>query len=244
MIPRHLIIGVAVLLAVTLGMSGYAWRMRDRVDRSELSAANAQPVAPPVSGAAEQVTLYVAYDDTGVLRLKAVRIPLPAGRQERAAELLHALLNLYLDKFSPHPLGAGSEIRDVYLVDPGLAVIDLNAAFSNGHRSGVLVEELTVVSLVQTLAVNVSGITRVKILVEGKERDTLAGHADLSNFYDVATLTQAAAQLQNARCIPRFWVAQLRACGRTLDSYQWMPSGIAEIAENGFVFSRCGRTAT
>ena len=199
MIPRHLIIGVTVLLAITLGMSVYVWRMRGQVDGSELSAANSQPVAPPVSGAAEQVTLYVAYDDAGVLRPKQVRIPLPSGRQERAAEVLHALLNLYLDKFSPHPLGTGSEIRDVYLVDPGLAVIDLNPAFADGHRSGVLVEELTVVSLVQTLSSNIPGITRVKILVDGKERDTLAGHADLTNFYDVPTVTQVVAQLQNAQ---------------------------------------------
>jgi hypothetical protein len=199
MIPRHLIFGVAVLLAITLGMSLYVWRMRGRVDRSDFSAANSQPVAPPVSGVAGQVTLYVAYDDTGVLRPKQVRIPLPAGRQERAAELLRALLSLYLDKFSPHTLGAGSEIRDVYLVEPGLAVIDLNAAFANGHRSGVLVEELTVVSLVQTLSANIPGITRVKILVDGKDRDTLAGHADLSNFYDVPAINQTVAQLQNAQ---------------------------------------------
>ena len=199
MIPRQLILGVAALLAITLGMSFYVWRMHGRVDRSELSAVNSQPVAPPVSGASEQVTLYVAYDDHGVLRPKQVRIPLPAGRQERAAEVLRALLTLYLDKFSPHPLGAGSEIRDVYLVDPGLAVIDLNAAFADSHRSGVLVEELTVVSLIQTLSANIPGITRVKILVEGKERDTLAGHADLSNFYNMPTVTQVVAQLQNAQ---------------------------------------------
>jgi Sporulation and spore germination len=199
MIPRHLIIGVAVLLAITLGMSLYVWRVRGRVDRSEVSATNTQPVAPPVSGSTEQVTLDVAYDDAGVLRPKLVRIPLPVGRQERAAELLRALLILYEDKFSPHPLGPGSEIRDVYLVDPGLAVIDLNAAFADSHRSGVLVEELTVLSLVQTLSANIPGITRVKILVEGRERDTLAGHADLSNFYDVPAVAQVVAQLQNAQ---------------------------------------------
>jgi len=199
MIPRHLIIGVAVLLAVALGMSFYVWRMRSHVDRADVSAVDTQPVAPPVSGSNEQVTLYVAYDDAGVLRPKSVRIPLPAGRQERAAEILRALLTLYLDKSSPHPLGAGSEIRDVYLVDPGLAVIDLNAAFADNHRSGVLVEELTIVSLIQTLSANIPEVSRVKILVEGNERDTLAGHADLSNFYDVPAVTQAVAQLQNTQ---------------------------------------------
>jgi hypothetical protein len=199
MIPRHLIIAVAILLAITLGMGFYVLRMRARVDRTDVSAANTQPVAPPVSGSSEQVTLYVAYDDAGVLRPKAVRITLPTGRQERAAEILRALLTLYLDKFSPHPLGPGSDIRDVYLVDPGLAVIDLNAAFADNHRSGVLVEELSVVSLVQTLSANIPSITRVKILVEGNERETLAGHADLSNFFDVPAVTQVVAQLQNTQ---------------------------------------------
>jgi hypothetical protein len=197
MIPRHLVIGVVAMLAVALGMSVYVWRMRGRVAEAALTSYT-RPVAPPVSGPTEQVTLYVAYDDRGVLQAQPARIPLPAGRQERAQELLRALLGLYLDKSSSHPLGAGAEVRDVYLVDPGLAVIDLNVAFADSHRSGVLVEELTVASLVQTLSANIPGILRVKILVDGKERDTLAGHADLSDFYDVPGVSQLAAQLQSA----------------------------------------------
>ncbi|HVO80164.1 MAG TPA: GerMN domain-containing protein [Terriglobales bacterium] len=196
MIPRHLVISVAIMLAVALGMSVYVWRMRRRVTQTGASA-YASPVAPPVSGPTEQVTLYVAYDDPGGLRAQSARIPLPAGRQQRAEELLRALLDLYLGKSSPHPLATGAEVRDVYLVEPGLAVIDTNEAFAEGHRSGVLVEELTVASLVQTLSANVPGITRVKILVGGKPRDTLAGHADLSGFYDVSQVNQMAALLQS-----------------------------------------------
>ena len=196
MIPRHLIIGVAAMLAVALGMSLYAWRMRGRATQAELPAEYAHPVAAPVQGPTEQVTLYVAYDDPGVLRAQPASIPLPAGRQERAEELLRALLGLYMDKASSHPLGPGSEVRDVYLVDPGLAVVDLNDAFADAHRSGVLVEELTVASLVQTLATGIPGINRVKILVGGKERETLAGHADLSCVYDVSAVGQMAAELQ------------------------------------------------
>lgn len=199
MIPRHLVIGVVILLVVALGMSVYVWRVRGRVDRVPTPGANIQPVAPPVSGASEQVTIYVAYDDVGVVRPKLVRITLPVGRQERAAEILRSLVNLYEEKFSPHPLAAGSEIRDVYLVEPGLAIIDLNAVFADSHRSGVLIEELTIVSLVQTLSANIPGITRVKFVVEGRERDTLAGHGDLTNFYDASGVTRAVAQLQNTQ---------------------------------------------
>jgi len=78
-------------------------------------------------------------------------------------------------------------------------VIDLNSAFADTHRSGVLIEELTVTSLIHTISANTPGIARVKILVDGKERDTLAGHADLSSFYDVAAVNQVAAQLQAAQ---------------------------------------------
>ena len=173
MIPRHFIIAASILLAAALAMSGYAWRMRGR--------AAATPVA---------------YDDVGVLRAQSAQVPLPSVRQQRAEEVLRALIALYLDKSSPHPLPPGSDIRSVYLVDPGLAVIDLNAAFADGHRSGILAEELSVASLIETLSTNVPGITRVKILVEGTQRDTLAGHADLSNFFDVAAVNQLTSQLQ------------------------------------------------
>ncbi len=194
MIPRHLVFGVVVMLLFVLGMSVYVWRVRHAAQ--SVPVASTRPVSPPVSGATEQVTLYVAYDDPGVLRAQAARIPLPAGRQERAEELLRILLSLYLEKSSPHPLPAGAEVRNVYLVDPGMAVIDLDAPFADGHRSGVLVEELTVASLAETLSANIPGISRVKFLVDGKQRDTLAGHADISDFYDAGAIGQLAAQLQ------------------------------------------------
>ncbi len=196
MIPRHLYIAVAALMVVVLGMGLYAWHMRGRAAATPVAAADTRPVAPPTAGPTEQVTLFVAYDDVGVLRAQAARIPLPSVRQQRAEELLRALLAVYLDKNSPHPLPEGSDVRGVYLVDPGLAVIDMNAAFSDGHRSGVLSEELTIASLVQTLSANIPSILRVKILVEGKERETLAGHADLTGFFDVSGVNLLAAELQ------------------------------------------------
>ena len=62
MIPRHLVIGTAAMLAIALGMSVYLWRIRGRVPHVE-PAAYSGPIAPPVSGPTEQVTLYVADDD-------------------------------------------------------------------------------------------------------------------------------------------------------------------------------------
>ncbi len=199
MIPRHFFIALSILLAAVLAMSIYAWRMRGRAAATPVASVDTRPVVPPVAGATERVTLYVAYDDIGILRAQSAQIPMPSVPQERAEEVLRALIALYLDKTSPHPLPPGSDIRSVYLVDPGLAVIDVNAAFADGHRSGVLAEELTVASLIQTLSANIPGILKVKILVEGKQRETLAGHADLSNFFDVSAVNQLTSQLQSTQ---------------------------------------------
>lgn len=168
-----------------------------RVDAGCLERHSAS--CPSVAGATEQVTLFVAHDEDGSLRAQGARIPLPSGRQQRAEELLRALLTIYLDKSSPHALAPGADVRSVFLVDPGVAVVDLNAAFADGHRSGVLVEELTVTSLIHTISANIPGVLRVKILVDGKERDTLAGHADLSEFYDVTNVNQLTTQLQSTQ---------------------------------------------
>jgi hypothetical protein len=191
MIPRQLVIAVSVMLAVVLVMSFYLRNMRRRATEIQLSAADARPIAPPAAGPTESVTLYVADDASGLVRAQAAKIPLPSGRQQRAEELLRALLRIYQQPDSPHPLPAAADVRSIYLIPSGAAVIDLNAPFADQHRSGILDEQLTVNSLVETLAKNIPEIYRVRILVEGKTRETLAGHVDLTEFFDVSTVSQA-----------------------------------------------------
>jgi hypothetical protein len=197
MSPRQLIIGVAVMAIAALAMVVFTRREQKRAVQTEAAASYSRPVAPPPSGPTEQATLYVAYDDAGALLPQDSIIPLSNGRQQRAEELLRALMDIYVAKSSPHAMGPGADIRNVYLVDPGLAVIDLNAAFASGHRSGILVEELTITSLVETLTTNIPGITRVKILVDGKEQETLAGHVDLSRFYEVSSAGDVLNQMRS-----------------------------------------------
>ena len=191
MIPRHLLLSVAVMLVVVIAMGVYMRHMRNEAWKLEAVGADAQPVTPPAAGPMEAVTLYVGSDATGQLRAQTAQIPLSGGRQQRAEELLRALLNIYRQPGAGHPLAAASDLRNIYLVDAGAAVIDINGAFADGHRSGIMVEQLTVDSLVETLAANVPSIRRVKILVDGKDRSTLAGHADLSDWFDVETVKQA-----------------------------------------------------
>jgi hypothetical protein len=54
---------------------------------------------------------------------------------------------------------------------------------------------LTIASLAQTLSANFQGISRIKFLVNGKESDTLAGHADLSRVYSISQISDLVKQL-------------------------------------------------
>ncbi|HEX3104715.1 MAG TPA: GerMN domain-containing protein [Terriglobales bacterium] len=195
MIPRQFLITVTVLFALTIAMSVYVWQLRRREIRSPQVTEKNEHVAPPTLGPMEQVTVYVAYDSPGELRAQSISIPLAAGRQQRAEGLLRGLMTIYNAKDSTHPVAGGAEIREVFLLDPGLVVIDVNSAFVEGQVSGILAEELTIASLVQTLAANMPELTRVKILVDGKEQETLAGHADLKGFYDVQQIAEMTKQL-------------------------------------------------
>ena len=183
---RRTKVALLILVATVALMGWYALRLKQRAEQLPVRAADTRPVAPPVSGKASQVTLYVADDTDGTLHKQVVNIALPADPAERARQVLRALISEYLDTKSKHPLATGADIEAVFLVKPNIAVVDTNAEFADGHRSGILVEQLTVASIAQTLAANVDGIGRVKILVQGKERETLAGHADLTTFYDLS----------------------------------------------------------
>lgn len=195
--PRYILVMFTVLAIVAIGLGFYALHLKRRVARDAQAAAEQQLiVTPPVNGPPEPVTLYVANDSDGTLRKTQLNVALPAERSERARAVLRTLLAQYLKSPSPHPIGPASDVRSVYLLSEDTAVVDTNSAFADAHPSGVLAEELTVASLVLTLNANDSKIARVKILVNGQERETLAGHADLKRFYEASNIGQAVKDMQ------------------------------------------------
>ncbi len=196
MIPRKLQIAIVLLLVAAIGLGFYGLRLKRHAEQLQQRTTDLRPIAPPVSGPAERVTLWVAYDDPGVLRSEQINAALPTEPSERARHVLNSLLAVYLDKSSPHPIAPDSDVKDVYLLNKDTLVVDMSSAFADAHRSGILVEELTMISMVQTIAANVPNITRVKFLIDGKERDTLAGHADLRQLYELGVVAKAAQELQ------------------------------------------------
>ena len=195
MIPRNLAVSVAILCSLTFGMALYLWELRHREAVNTQGEPLPQHVAAPSSGKTESITLMVAHDDGGELHAQSLTLPVSNNQQERAQEILRQLLTIYQAKGSPHPLTLNAEVRNVYLTQSGIAVVDVNGAFADGQTSGVLAEELTLVSFAQTLALNAPNISAIKFLVDGKERETLAGHVDISNAISTTDASQLAHQL-------------------------------------------------
>jgi spore germination protein GerM len=74
---------------------------------------------------------------------------------------------------------AETTLRAIY-VDDGTAYVDFSRDIHDNHPGGVKTEYLTILSITNSLILNIPDIRRVKILVEGHEEETLAGHIDIS----------------------------------------------------------------
>jgi hypothetical protein len=195
-IPRHFQITIALVLLAILVSGVIIIRITHKEEALTLQAAEIAPAAPMVGGKQEHIQLLLAYDEDQALRWRTVDVFLPADRNLRARETLRSVLAQYLQTPSPHPLAKGADIKDVYFISDDTMIVDTTAQFADGHPSGILLEELTLASLIETLTANVPGIARIKFLVDGKERETLAGHADLMSFYQTASVHELAKEFE------------------------------------------------
>jgi len=74
---------------------------------------------------------------------------------------------------------AGTELRAIYIGPDDVCYVDLSESIVKKHPGGTNLELLTIYSMVNSLILNVSEIKRVKILIDGNEAPTLAGHINL-----------------------------------------------------------------
>jgi spore germination protein GerM len=80
-----------------------------------------------------------------------------------------------------HPLAASTNVRAVFLASDGTAYVDLSNDLLANITPGIETESLSVYSIVNSITTNIPSVKRVKILIQGQEVETLAGHADLTD---------------------------------------------------------------
>ncbi len=73
----------------------------------------------------------------------------------------------------------GTELSAIYIDPDNVCYVDFSASINKKHPGGTNSELLTIYSVVNSLILNVSEISRVKILIDGNEAPTLAGHINL-----------------------------------------------------------------
>lgn len=73
----------------------------------------------------------------------------------------------------------GTILRGLYILQNRTAYVDLSREIRDHHPGGAKLELMTIYSMVNSLILNIPEIETVKILIEGKEVATLAGHVDL-----------------------------------------------------------------
>jgi Sporulation and spore germination len=189
--PRHLKIALVVLgVAVAIGLislRGLRRHMR-RLARTQSSEEQArrQVLAPPISTATDVVVKAKIFWAAGPDKVAPVEIDLPlsADPVERSRQLLQALITS-----PPTPdqrtIPESTVLLGFYLLPDGTAVADFSDALASETPSGIVSEAMAVNSITQTLASNVPVLRRLKILIHGEEVETLAGHVDLTGFFDL-----------------------------------------------------------
>ena len=75
-------------------------------------------------------------------------------------------------------LPAETKLRALHITRTGVCYADLTTDVREMYPGGSQSELLTVYSIVNSLILNVPAIEKVKILIDGKEAATLAGHVD------------------------------------------------------------------
>lgn len=131
-----------------------------------------------------RVDLILGDDSSATLTSRQETLVVPKEDSERILAELGRLLELYHDSSSPHRIAPGARLRAVYRLSSDTFVLDLSREFLDRRVSGIVSEALTIGSLLGTIHANHPRIRHVKLLVEGQERATLAGHLELAPFYD------------------------------------------------------------
>lgn len=188
---RNWKIFIAILAAgVLIGLIGLRslHRRMARLAQTEVTDEQArhEVLAPPVSTPTDvpvKASIFWAGGPDGVAPVQ-IELPLSADPVQRSRQLLHALI---ADPPTPdqRTIPADTDLLGFYILPDGTAVADFSDALSTETPSGILSERMAVDSIARTLGSNVPGLRRLKILIHGQEEETLAGHIDLTGFFDL-----------------------------------------------------------
>lgn len=194
MTPKGRVYLAGALLAAVIAAALYFPALRRQVNRArqvtEKTAEQARrellPPAP-ATGSEPMVKAKMYWGsktEDGTLVPITVELPLSSDSVLRAKEVLNTLLAGPVDP-EARTLPPDAALLAFYILPDGTAVADFSEAIGTSIPSGIQSEQLAVDSILRTLEANVPQVQRLKILIHGQEAETLAGHLDLTQTFQV-----------------------------------------------------------
>jgi germination protein M len=116
--------------------------------------------------------------DRNVWQVEKREISSPAIQlEDRVKDVVEALLK-GPEKLGYTPIPKGTQLIRIFLDQDGIVYLDLSEEVRENHPGGTWGEMMTIYSLVNTVMENFNTVNGVKILIMGKEIETLKGHID------------------------------------------------------------------
>lgn len=122
--------------------------------------------------------LYFADQKGAYLTAEDMVVARPDGTKALAIAIVEALID-GPQKALTRTLPQGTALRAFHLVENGTAYVDLSKEIKENHPGGARSELMTIYSLVNSIVLNMPEVAAVKLLIDGQEEATLAGHIDL-----------------------------------------------------------------
>lgn len=151
-----------------------------RYDQAASGTTQAGPGGDTPHRMSQRQTVHLYFTDTEhrLLRAETRQMPVPETPQTYGRNIILALIEGPREKWN-RTLPAETRLRALHILDNGTAYVDLSVEIRERHPGGIQMERISIFSMVNSLILNVPEISRVKILVGGRETLTLAGHLDL-----------------------------------------------------------------
>ena len=127
-----------------------------------------------------EVTLFFPAEDGMVMVPEKRQIVKTAEPVALAKQVVAELIAGPQQAGSVRALPETTVLRQIYLTPEGTAIADFGPELRAGLGGGSGTEIMAVYSIVNALTANVTGVTRVTILLGGQPAETLTGHMDLT----------------------------------------------------------------
>lgn len=148
---------------------GYKWWKQQEKAKPELEAKGKPSLAM------KTLTLFFSDEQAEFLVGEPRDVTDPGSSSGLAQAVLQELIRGPKGSLQP-TIPEGTRVLAPVSCSQGTCTVDLSQEFVSRHPGGTSGEMMTVYSIVESLCANVPGVKRVQFLVEGKTRETLAGH--------------------------------------------------------------------